>query len=89
MAVEDAVLAALLVALSSALTLLSGVTFRRYRKRNFLFLTAGFAAVLAGGIVLSLVALDMAKAGGPSLSIVAGAQVVALLLIYAATLPQR
>jgi hypothetical protein len=89
MAVEDAVLAALLVALAGSLSLLSAVTFRRYRKRNFLLLTAGFAAVLAEGIVLSLVALDLARPGGPSLSIVAGAQVVALLLIYAATLSKR
>lgn len=89
MAVEDAVLAALLVVLSGALALLSAVTFRRYRKRNFLLLTAGFAAVLGEGIVLSLVALDLARAGGLLLSIVAGAQVVALLLIYAATLAKR
>lgn len=89
MAVEDAVLAALLVVLSGALALLSAATFRRYRDRKFFLLTAGFAAVLAEGIVLSLVALDMAPAAGLSLSLVAGAQVVALVLIYAATIPKR
>lgn len=89
MAVEDAIMAALLVVLSAALTLLSAATFRRHRSRPFLLLTAGFGAVFAEGLVLSAVALEMASPGGWWLSVIAGAQVVALVLVYAATLPQR
>lgn len=89
MAIEDAVTAALLVALAGALTLLSLATFRRFRTRAFLLLALGFAAVLGEAIVLSFIALGGASPGGLWLSVVAGAQVVALALIYAATFPRR
>lgn len=88
MAVEDAVMAALLVTLSATLALLSVAAFRRYRNRSFLLLAGSFALFLAGGIFLSLFALGVASLGGAGLSVVAGAQVIALLLIYAATFPR-
>lgn len=82
-------MAALLVVLSAALTFLSAAAFRRRRGRPFLLLTAGFAAVFVEAIVLSLLALEVASPGGLWLSVVAGAQVVALVLVYVATLPPR
>ena len=89
MAVEDAVMAALLVTLSVTLIVLSAAAFRRYRSRSFLLLAGGFAAVLVGGIVISILVLQLASPGGLWLSVIAGAQVVALLLIYVATLSRR
>lgn len=87
MAVEDAVTAALLVTLSATLVLLTARAFRRYRNRSFLLLAGGFAAIMAEGILISLLALEFASPGGLWLSVIAGAQVVALVLVYTATFP--
>lgn len=87
--VEDAVAAALLVTLSATLVLLSASAFRRYRNWSFLLLAGGFAAILAEGAVISLLALGLASPDGLWLSVIAGVQVVALVLVYVATFSHR
>ncbi len=89
MPVEDAIGAALLIVLSAALTFLALTAFRRKRGRPFLLLALAFAAFLAEAILLSLAALDLAYGSGVSLALLAGIQIVALLLMYAASFGPR
>ncbi len=89
MPVEDAIGAALLVVLSGVLTFLALAAFRRKRGRPFLLLTAAFAVFLAEAVLLSLAALNVAFASGLSLALLAGLQIVALLLMYVASFGPR
>ncbi len=89
MALEDAVVSALLVLLAAALMGLALAAVRRRRSRAFLLLTLAFGLVLAEGILISLAALGVAFSSGVPLSAVAGLQVAALLLIYVASFPSR
>ena len=85
MAVEDAVAAALLVTISATLIFLAVAAFRRYRSPSFVLLTTAFLVALAEGIVISLLVLGLLPGGGMPLFLVAGVQVVVLVLMYAAT----
>ncbi len=89
MPVEDAIGAALLVILSAALTLLALSAFRRRRGRSFLLLAIAFALFLVEAIVISLAALDLAFGSDLPFAAIAGLQVVALLLMYAASFATR
>jgi hypothetical protein len=89
MAVEDAVLAALLLVLSATLLWLALAAVRRYQNRSFRFLALAFGLVLAEGVALSLSALGFAFPGGIPVAALAGVQVAVLLLVYAATFPLR
>lgn len=85
MPVEDAVAAAVLVILSGALSLLAASAYRRYRNRSFLLLTAAFIVALSEGVVISLLVFGIISGAELPLVVVAGVQVVILLLIYVAT----
>lgn len=89
MAVEDAVLAALLLVLSATLLWLALAAFRRYRNRSFRFLAVAFGLVFAEAVALSLFALGVAFPSGIPVAALAGVQVAMLLLVYAATFRPR
>lgn len=85
MALENAVAAALLTTFAAVLTALSVLSLRRYRTRSFAVLTVAFSLICVEGIGISLVALDVVSSSEFPLSLIAGLQAAALLLIYAAT----
>lgn len=88
MAVGDAVAAAILVVLSGTLLLLSVRSFRRYGSRSFVVLSGAFLLVFSEGVGISLVALDVIPSTEFPLFLIALLQALALILIYAATLPR-
>src|SRR2546427_6255659 len=86
MAVEDAVAAALLVTSSGALTALAVAAFWRYRNPSFVHLTAAFLVALTEGIVISLLVLGLLPGSNMPIFLVAGAQILVLVLIYPTTI---